>query len=206
MALSHDPVHVISAEEALQRLKEGNERFMRGKAHVQAHPSEAFTSFAEGQHPFATILGCSDSRVPPEWVFNTGLGELFVIRVAGNVLAPDVAASLQYAGVHLHIPLLVVMGHERCGAIEAALASKYEDVQQLSRIQLLVDSILPAMEGIDPQLPAHERLARAVENNVRWTVRAITDTPEVQARLKEGRTKIVGAIYELRTGRVRFLD
>ena len=99
-----------------------------------------------------------------------------------------------------------MLGHEGCGAIEAALATKYEGVQQLTRIQLLVNSILPAIESLDPKLASRERLARAVESNVRWTVRAIVESPEGQARLAEGRMKIVGAIYGIHTGRVRFLD
>ena len=196
----------ISAEEALQRLRDGNERFLRGEAHLPGLPHETLTELAKGQHPYATILGCSDSRVPPESIFDAGLGELFVVRVAGNVLSPEVAGSLQYAGAHLRTPLLVVLGHEGCGAIQAALETKYKDVQQLSRIQLLVDSILPALAGLDPQLPPPARLAQAVESNVRWTVRTILESPEGQARLAEGRVKIVGAIYEIETGRVRFLE
>ena len=205
--VAHGVSHpVVSAADALQRLKEGNARFLRGEAHVQSRWSEAFTELAQGQHPFATILGCSDSRVPPEWIFDAGLGELFVIRVAGNVLSAEVAGSIQYAASHLQTPLIVVLGHEGCGAIEAALATKDEGARQLRRIQLLVESILPAMAGLDPHLPPHERLARAVESNVRWTVRSILETPEGQARLAEGRMKLAGAIYEIRTGRVRFLD
>jgi carbonic anhydrase len=197
---------IISAEQALERLKEGNARFLRGEAHLPARLNEAFAELAEGQHPFATILGCSDSRVPPEWIFDAGLGELFVVRVAGNVLSSEVAASLQYAGAHLQTALFVVLGHEGCGAIQAALASKYDAVQQPWRIQLLVESILPAMAGLDPQLAPPERLARAVEDNVRWTVRSILQSPEGQTRLAERVMKIVGAVYELRTGRVRFLE
>src|SRR5512143_3164016 len=150
--------HKISAEEALQRLKDGNERFLRGEAHLPGLTRETLTELTRGQHPFATILGCSDSRVPPEWIFDAGLGELFVVRVAGNVLSPEVAGSLQYAGVHLQTPLMVVLGHEGCGAIQAALQVKCEGVQQLSRIQLLVDSILPALVGVDPELPPPARL------------------------------------------------
>jgi carbonic anhydrase len=196
----------ISADEALQRLIEGNERFLKGEAHLPSMPRETLTELARGQHPFATILGCSDSRVPPEWIFDVGLGELFVVRVAGNVLSPEVAGSLQYALSHLKTPLVVVLGHEGCGAIQAALQVKYEGVQQRSRIKLLVDSILPVLDGLDPELPPPARLAWAVESNVRTTVRTIIESPEGQARVAEGRVKCVGAIYEIETGRVRFLE
>ena len=196
----------ISADEALQRLMDGNGRFLRGEAHLPGLSRENLAELARGQHPFATILGCSDSRVPPEWIFDAGLGELFVVRVAGNVISPEVAGSLQYAGCHLKTPLMVVLGHEECGAVQAALQVKHEGVQQLSRIQLLVDSILPALAGMDPELPPPARLARAVESNVRWTVRTIIESPEGRARVAEGRIKYVGAIYEIETGRVRFLE
>ena len=166
---------------------------------------ETLADLARGQRPYATILGCSDSRVPPEWVFDAGLGELFVVRVAGNVFSPEIGGSLQYAGAHLQTPLFVVLGHEGCGAVGAALATKYEGAQHRSRIQILVDSILPGLPELDPQLSPPERLRRAVESNVRWTVRQILNTPEGQARVAEGRMKIVGAIYEIESGRVRFL-
>jgi carbonic anhydrase len=160
---------------------------------------------AKGQRPYATILGCSDSRVPPEWIFDAGLGELFVIRVAGNVLSPEVAGSLQYAGSHLHTPLFVVLGHEGCGAVQAALDTKYEGTQHRSRIQILVESILLGLPDFEPGLPAQVRLTQAVESTVRWTVRQIQNSPEGRARMSEGRMKIVGAIYEIESGRVRFL-
>src|SRR5512143_2204716 len=122
--------HKISAEEALQRLKDGNERFLRGEAHLPGLTRETLAELAQDQHPFATILGCSDSRVPPEWIVDAGLGELFVVRVARNVLSPEVAGSLQYAGVHLQTALMVVLGHEGCGAIQAALGTKDKGVRQ----------------------------------------------------------------------------
>jgi carbonic anhydrase len=195
-----------SADEALARLVAGNERFLRGQTQACGLPREMLADLAKGQQPFATILGCSDSRVPPEWIFDAGLGELFVVRVAGNVLSPEIAGSLQYAGSHLNTPLFVVLGHEGCGAVQAALATKYEGEQHRSRIQILVNSIVPGLPEFDPQLPPHVRLGRAVECNVRWTVRQILNTPEGQARLAEGRMKIVGAIYEIESGRVRFLS
>lgn len=104
----------ITADEALRRLLEGNERFRQGVAHPPVFRRELLADLAQGQHPYATILGCSDSRVPPEWIFDAGLGELFVVRVAGNVLSAEVAGSLQYAGAHLQTPLLVILGHEGC--------------------------------------------------------------------------------------------
>jgi carbonic anhydrase len=197
----------ISADEALQRLIDGNERFLQGKARLNGLMiRETLAELVGGQHPFATILGCSDSRVPPELIFDAGLGELFVVRVAGNVLSPEVAGSLQYAGAHLRTPLIVVLGHEGCGAIQATLEMMHKGVRQRSRIQLLVDSILPALTGLDPQLPPSAQYARAVEMNARWTVRTIIESPEGQAGMAEGRVKCVGAIYEIETGRVRFLD
>jgi carbonic anhydrase len=196
----------ISADEALQRLIDGNERFLRGESGVAGLSRETMAEMARGQRPFATILGCSDSRVAPELIFDAGLGELFVIRVAGNVLSAEVAGSMQYAVSHLKTPLVVVLGHEGCGAIQAALETKHQSVRQRSRIQLLVDSILPVLDGLDPKLPAPVRLARAVESNVRWTVRTILESPEGRARQAEGRVKIVGAIYDIETGCVRFLE
>src|SRR4051812_50189868 len=124
-----------SADEALARLLAGNDRFLRGETRAAGLVRETLADLARGQRPYATILGCSDSRVPPEWVFDAGLGELFVVRVAGNVLSPEVAGSLQYAGSHLHTPLFVVLGHEGCGAVAAALATKHDGEKFRSRIQ-----------------------------------------------------------------------
>jgi carbonic anhydrase len=194
-----------SADEALARLIAGNQRFYRGETRSAAFRRETLADLAAGQRPYATILGCSDSRVPPEWVFDTGLGELFVVRVAGNILSPEIAGSLQYAGSYLETPLFVVLGHEGCGAINAALATKHEGEQFRSRVQLLLASVVPGLPDSDPTLTPEDRLSRAVESNVRWTVRQIIESPEGRARVAEGRMKIVGAVYELETGRVRFL-
>jgi carbonic anhydrase len=189
----------------MARLVAGNERFLRRKSQRPTVRRASLTELAKGQRPYATILGCSDSRVPPEWVFGAGLGELFVVRVAGNVLSPEVAGSLQYAGSHLMTPLFVVLGHEGCGAIAAALATKYDKARFKSRIQILVDSIIPALPNLSAKMSRAKRLSRAVESNVRHTVRVIEDSPEGQARRLEGRMKIVGAVYEIASGRVRWL-
>jgi carbonic anhydrase len=194
-----------TADEALARLVAGNERFLRGEARAGRLQRETLTDLARRQQPFATILGCSDSRVPPEWVFDAGLGELFVVRVAGNVVSPEIAGSLEYAAEHLRTPLFVVLGHEGCGAVQAALETKLDGAQHRSRIQHLVENILPGLPESDPQLTARGRLAEAVACNVRWTVARIANSPEGQAHLAEGWMKVVGAVYEIESGCVRFL-
>lgn len=204
MAADHEGTH-LSADEALKRLLEGNQRFQRGQARNAAFRLESLADLAKAQRPYATILGCSDSRVPPEWIFDAGLGELFVIRVAGNVYAPEIAGTLQYAGSYLQTPLFVILGHEGCGAISAALATKHEGAQFRSRVQLLVASILPGLPDTDPTLAPEGQASRAVEGNVRWTARQILDSLEGKARVEEKRMKIVGAVYEIGTGRVRLL-
>jgi carbonic anhydrase len=199
----------VSPDEALHRLIEGNDRFVRGASHIPGLLRETLADLAHGQQPYATVLGCSDSRVPPELVFDAWLGDLFVVRLAGNVLSTRVAGSLQYAGAHLRTPLFVVLGHEGCGAITAALKTRDEGASQYSHIQLLVDSILPALPPFDPRLSFEERVAQAVESNVRWTVARILESSErdeAGVRVAGTEMKVVGAIYEIKTGRVRFLD
>src|SRR5689334_16138683 len=205
MSAADERKSACTADEALARLKAGNERFVRGQARFPTVHKEVLADLAKAQHPYATILGCSDSRVPPELVFDAGFGELFIVRVAGNVISPEIMGTLQYAGVHLRTPLFVVLGHEGCGAVEAALAVKYEQASMRSRIALLLDTMLPGLAGIDPQLPPHDRLHTAVEANVRWSMHQLLETPEGKARMQEGELKLVGGVYELTTGRVRFL-
>lgn len=195
-----------TADEALARLRSGNERFVGGTARFPTVQKEVLADLARGQQPYATILGCSDSRVPPELVFDAGFGELFIIRVAGNVLGPSILGTLQYAGTHLNTPLFVVMGHEGCGAVQAAVAWKFDGVRQRSRIELLLENILPALDGLDGTLPPEALMKAAVEANVRWTIRTILEMPEAKARAAEGVMKLVGAVYDLATGAVRFLD
>ena len=194
-----------TAEEALAQLIAGNERFVRGQARFPTVQKEVLAELAKGQRPYATIVGCSDSRVPPELVFDAAFGELFIVRVAGNVISPEVMGTLQYAVVHLHTQLLVVLGHEGCGAVEAALAVKSQGVRERARIALLLDRILPGLQGIDAELTPQDQLEAAVEANVRWSMHQLLDTPEGKARMAEGVVRLVGAVYELKTGRVRFL-
>ena len=121
MAQPHDRKPSVSAAEALRRLQDGNRRFLDGRARFPTIQKEILADLAKGQQPYATILCCSDSRVPPELIFDAGFGELFIVRVAGNVLSQEIAGSLQYAGTHLNTELFVVMGHDGCGAVQAAL-------------------------------------------------------------------------------------
>ena len=194
------------AGQALARLVAGNKRFLAGEARFPSVRKEILASLAKKQQPYATIIGCSDSRVPPELLFDAGFGELFTVRVAGNVISPEVMGSLQYAAVHLHTPLFVVLGHEGCGAIQAALARKYQGARERRRIELLLDRISPGLLGLPQGLTGEARMAAAVEANVRWSMKQLRDTPEGRARMKEGILKLVGAVYELQTGRVRFLS
>lgn len=194
-----------TADQGLARLIDGNDRFVRGEARFPTVQKEVLADLAAGQSPYATILGCSDSRVPPELIFDAGFGELFIIRVAGNVISAEVMGTLQYAGVHLKTPLFVVLGHEGCGAVEAALAVKHQGATVPTRIALLMENIMPGLRDMPPGLAPADQLREAVEDNVRWSMRQIVATPEAKARAAEGVMKLVGAVYELETGRVRFL-
>jgi carbonic anhydrase len=195
----------LTADAALARLVAGNERFVRGEARFPTVQKEILAELAKGQRPYATILGCSDSRVPPELVFDAGFGELFIIRVAGNVISPEVMGTLQYAAVHLRTPLFVVLGHEACGAVGAAMAVKWQGAAQPSRIALLLENIMPGLDHLRTDLSHEAQLDAAVEANVRWSMHQLLNSPEGRARMAEGVLKLVGAIYELETGRVRFL-
>jgi carbonic anhydrase len=206
MASDNTTQSAFSAEEAIQRLIAGNERFLLGQAHFPTVCKETLADLARGQKPYATILGCSDSRVPPELIFDANFGELFIVRVAGNVVSPEVMGSLQYAGAHLHTSLFLVLGHEGCGAVKAALDSKLYDVQHRSRIQLLVDNIVPGLPDCISDAAVEDQLAQAVEANVRWSMQQLQVSPEGSQALEEGRAKLVGAVYEIASGRVRFLS
>ena len=206
MASHEPPSGQISADEALRRLIDGNNRFLRGEVHLPSMPAEVAAEMVKGQRPYAMILGCADSRVPPELVFGAGFGDLFVVRVAGTSMSPEVAGSFQYAALHLHTPLAVILGHEGCGAIAAAIEYKFRGTQQASRIQTLLEGLLPGLSGVDPHAGRDTQIAQGVEANVRWNVARILETPEGRTRMQEGRMKLVGAVYEIATGRVRFLQ
>jgi carbonic anhydrase len=196
----------FTAEEALKRIMEGNERFVRGEARFPTVQKELLAELAKAQHPYATILGCSDSRVPPELIFDAGFGELFIVRVAGNVISPEVLGSLQYAALYLRTKLFVVLGHEGCGAVDAALAGIRGSEQQPARIAALLKNITPGLRDVPAGLDAIAAIRAGVDANVRWSMRQLLEIPEVKARKIASRALLVGAVYELETGRVRILD
>jgi len=187
----------MTPDEALRRLQDGNARFTAGSPIHSRVSREALTHLAGQQKPLAVILGCSDSRVPPELVFDQGFGDLFVIRLAGNVIAPGIFGSIQYAFRHLGAKLLVVLGHDGCGAVKATLATMFHKEKHPERIQQLVEMIKPGLRGIDPEWSVGRQLEAAVEANVRWSIREMVRTPEAQQAFKE---------KQLATGKVRWLD
>ena len=194
-----------NASEALARLKKGNQRFMDDKPLHDRQESSWRSLLVETQKPFATILGCSDSRVPPELIFDVGFGELFTIRVAGNVIAEDVIGSLQYAVRHLHTPLVLVLGHERCGAVSATLEEMINKPTEPEHIGALIQLIKPGLSELNLKLDKETLVSAAVEANVRWSMRQLSTLPAGARALREGRVTLMGGVYELTTGRVRYL-
>jgi carbonic anhydrase len=194
-----------NAAEALEWLKAGNRRFVEGKVRHVHEGAEWRKHLVLTQRPFAILPGCADSRVPPELVFDQGFGDLFVIRVAGNVIDTDVAGSIQYAIRHLKATLVVVMGHEGCGAVAATLEVLDGTAREPKYIEALAKRIEPGLKGFDPALRGDARLSAAVEANARWSVGQLARSPEGRKALEDKVVALVGAVYDLKTGRVRFL-
>jgi len=192
--------------EALARLKNGNQRFVDDKP-LHAHEKTSWRSLlVEIQKPFATVVGCSDSRVPPELIFDVGFGDLFTIRLAGNIIAEDVIGSLEYAIAHLHTHLIVVMGHEGCGAVTATIEEMLHKAKEPEHIESLIHSIKPGLKNLDLKQDRDALLHAAVEANVRWSMRELLSLPKAKRTMVEKRVTLLGAVYELNTGRVRFLE
>lgn len=203
---------MISAREALQRLQEGNLRFAsneRGSEPMLSHARRA--ALAGGQNPFAIILGCSDSRVPAEIVFDQGLGDLFVIRVAGNIVAPSQVGSVEFAAARYDTRLVVVLGHSQCGAVIATLEELQRPTANQSRnLAAIVDRVRPSVEGLLLTELRHDREAlvtQGVRANIRASVNHLRHGSQVLEQLiqTEG-LQVVGAEYSLETGLVQFLD
>jgi carbonic anhydrase len=203
---------MIPAGEALQRLRQGNERFVSERSRAgEALTGSRRTEVAAGQQPFAIILGCSDSRVPAEIVFDQGLGDLFVIRVAGNIVAPSQVGSVEFAAARFDTRLVVVLGHSQCGAITATLEELQRPTENQSRnLRAIVDRVRPSVEGLLGTNLKHDREAlvrEAVRANIRASVGHLRHGSEILEQLiqHEG-LRIVGAEYSLETGLVEFLD
>jgi carbonic anhydrase len=190
---------------SLRRLIEGNDRFTRDAPRPQHVGRDWRLRLTKQQHPYATILSCSDSRVPPELIFDEGFGDLFVIRVAGHVVAHDAIGSLAYAADHLRTKLYVVMGHEGCGAVTAAVDSLSGQLKEPEHIETLVNLITPGLGRLNRRQPCGDLINAAVEANVRWSMDQVAHCPQVAKQLEARRAGLVGAVYELETGRVRFL-
>lgn len=203
---------MISGQEALERLREGNRRFASGA--VASYSYENFArraELADKQEPFAIILGCSDSRVPAEIVFDQGLGDLFVIRVAGNIVAPSLLGSVEFAAERFGTPLVVVLGHSRCGAILATLEELLRPLQDQSRnLRSIVRRVRPSVEPLlqTPLRDDHDALVeQAVRANVRVAASQLRHGSELIEQLEgQGKLMIVGAEYSLETGLVDFFD
>lgn len=184
---------------ALTLLKEGNKRFLAGEM-INTDYEEHMEASKDDQHPHSVILSCMDSRVPPEIVFDQGIGNVFVIRVAGNVEDPDILGSLEYAAKIKKVELILVMGHQNCGAVKGSI-----DNVQLGNLTQLLDQIKPAIDSTQTDM-AH-KLDETVRKNVKRTIASILERSEVIRDLaKEGKVKLVGAYYHLGTGVVEFMD
>jgi carbonic anhydrase len=202
--------------EALKRLTEGNQRFVSGVRSVDSIASSMKREqlARNGQTPFAIVLTCSDSRVPAEHVFDAGLGDLFVVRVAGNIVAPSLIASIEFAALSFGTPVCVVMGHSKCGAIQGAVKGALKHQQSLTpNLKILIDELQPAAEqalststtSTPDQL---EKLVKtATEINVEHSIdRLMSSSEALQTLQKEGKFQVVGAVYDIESGKVGFLD
>ena len=196
----------MNCEEALLRLRAGNERFVLGQP-IHPHEGQGWRRhLLHGCTPIATVLGCSHPSVSPELLFDQGLGDLFVVRIAANVVTPEVLGSMQFADAHLGTRLHVVLGHADCPTVAAALEERAGGARPPGRIEAVLRLVQPALQEVDPAGNPTAQLAEAVEANVRWSVQQLSAVPEARKLLERHELKVIGAIYEPQTGSVRFLD
>ena len=194
-----------TALESLARLRSGNAKFVADPGSALSIDVARRTALVDGQTPFAAVLSCADSRVPPEIVFHAGLGDLFVVRAAGHVADRSVVASLEYGVEHLHTPLVVVMGHQMCGAVKTALETPAG--QSLGpNLDYLLKAIQPAIART-ASVPEAQRLRAAILENVEETINDLLEqSPILRHQAESGPVTLVGAYYELSSGRVVFSD
>jgi carbonic anhydrase len=198
------PQNVLSPDAALDRLMKGNSRYVKGGSHRHdfAHEREALSG---GQNPFAAVLSCADSRIAPEYCFDTARGDLFVCRVAGNFASDEIVASLEYAVAVLNTPLILVLGHEACGAVDATIKSLKDGSTLPGHLPSLVDAIKPAVDAVQGQ--SGNVLANAIRRNVALNVEKLkTTAPILSAAAGDKKIRVVGGVYALRTGRVELLS
>src|SRR6266849_6377553 len=189
----------MSTADALKLLLEGNQRFVAGKL---MHPNQTVArrvEMAKGQYPFAAVLACSDSRTPPEIIFDRGLGDIFVVRVAGNVADQVVIESLDYSVKHLGVRLVMILGHNRCGAVTAAVAGHEEE----GDVGPMLTELRPAVEASKSM--AGDPVENAVRENVKLVIKNIATSEELSAMVKSGELKVVGGIYDLDTGKIEMM-
>ncbi|MGW6276317.1 carbonic anhydrase [Kribbella sp. NPDC055071] len=193
---------VVDGNQALTRLKAGNERFVADQAGTLDEGIARRVVVSKGQHPFATVLGCVDSRVPIELVFDQGLGDLVVVRSAGQALDHSVIGSLEFGVAELHTPLLMVLGHQRCGALDATIKALDADrrTSEGGEIGYLVDTLAPAVRQVTGK--PGDRLTNAVHANVDLVLAKLRQSPVIAPLEKSGKLKLIGAYYELDTGKV----
>jgi len=189
----------MSADEALKLLLDGNQRFVAGKLEHPNQTPERRAEVAKGQHPFASVLACSDSRTPPEILFDRGLGDIFTVRVAGNVADKVVIESLDYSVKHLGVRVVMVLGHRRCGAVIAAVAG-HEDEGDVGP---MLSELRPAVEASKGM--AGDPVENAVRENVKLVMKNLATSEELSAMVKSGELKVVGGIYDLDTGTIEML-
>jgi carbonic anhydrase len=190
----------VTPQQAWEQLTAGNDRFARNASEPKNIGANRRQQLSKGQKPFAVVLTCADSRLTPEYIFNQGLGDLFVLRVAGNIADPYVLGSVEYAVEHLQVPLVVIVGHEKCGAVEAALGQD----KPTGNLGKLVGEI-----DVGKDLPAGKEiaLATAVKRNARHQARLFTERSDViKEYVAKKKVRIVSGVYELASGRVVWLD
>ena len=186
------------SQTSLQRLMEGNKRFVKGESTHPNRAEERRLETAQQQEPFAIIVGCSDSRVSPEILFDVGIGDLFVVRVAGNVVGPIELDSIEFSALYLHSSLIFVKGHENCGAVTAVLEGKTKDIEAVASL------IEPAVK--QSKSKKGNRLENAIKDNVMNVVAQLKKTPALQKLIKDKKIEVAGGYYHFRTGEVELLS
>src|ERR1700732_2432345 len=198
------PQNVLAPGASLERLMKGNARYVEGVSlrHDFKHEREALVG---GQNPYAAILSCADSRIAPEYAFDSGRGDLFVCRVAGNFASDETVASMEYAVAILHAPLILVLGHESCGAVDATIKSLKDNTTLPGHLPSLVTAIAPAVKAVSQQ--GDDTLGKAIRQNVIDNVAKLgAATPILKAAVEQGKLKVVGGIYRLNDGRVEMVS